>query len=461
MRWRIALAVVLAIGSISLAPAARAGDAIEEAGDILQIVLPAGGAAAAIATQDWEGLGQLGGSWVTTTAATQVLKFGTQKNRPSGDSSLSFPSGHAASAFSGAAFIHRRYGPWFGVPAYLAATFVGYSRIYADKHFLDDVVAGASIALLSNWAWVSPLPSRLAVGPTAIGTGYGLGFSMPLGGPPGGGVGAGTGTGGSTEADAPLYRATARLFGVGDPAPVDDPADDPFYEPRYRFEFDLGPVFQGRNQVRASRGGGAPLDLAGWGGSGPTASASATVEFFLTDQHEVELGILPYGARESDRFLATTVFNGVAFPAFLDTDAKFTLNDFRGTYRYRLFAAERVSATVGAALSVQEWETRLESAFLVKSTIRRWTVFPLLHVGLDIGLAPPLRLSLEGNGMTLGADYTGDASIRLRYQMARHWDIGIGWRINARGLDHPEVRSDFWSHTAFVSFGYRWGQRGG
>ena len=55
-----------------------------------------------------------------------------------------FPSGHAATAFQGAAFIHRRYGIRRAWPAYVLATFTAWTRVDADEHDTADVLAGAA-----------------------------------------------------------------------------------------------------------------------------------------------------------------------------------------------------------------------------------------------------------------------------------------------------------------------------
>ena len=47
-------------------------------------------------------------------------------------------------------FIQQRYGYKYGIPSLILASFVGYSRIYAKKHFWEDVIAGALISTLSN-----------------------------------------------------------------------------------------------------------------------------------------------------------------------------------------------------------------------------------------------------------------------------------------------------------------------
>ena len=55
----------------------------------------------------------------------------------------------------GAAFIHERYGWKYSVPAYIAATYVAYSRVEADKHYVEDVVAGAAIGVVSSFVFTT------------------------------------------------------------------------------------------------------------------------------------------------------------------------------------------------------------------------------------------------------------------------------------------------------------------
>jgi membrane-associated phospholipid phosphatase len=68
----------------------------------------------------------------------KVLKYSVPRERPEGSDT----SGHTSAAFSGATFIHRRYGWKYGIPAYLAVAFVGWSRVESGKHYSDDVLRG-------------------------------------------------------------------------------------------------------------------------------------------------------------------------------------------------------------------------------------------------------------------------------------------------------------------------------
>jgi membrane-associated phospholipid phosphatase len=62
----------------------------------------------------------------------------------------SFPSGHTTAVFAVASVVATQYREtkWVPVTAYSMATLVGLSRIYDNKHWLTDVVAGATIGTL-------------------------------------------------------------------------------------------------------------------------------------------------------------------------------------------------------------------------------------------------------------------------------------------------------------------------
>jgi tRNA(Leu) C34 or U34 (ribose-2'-O)-methylase TrmL len=59
----------------------------------------------------------------------------------------SFPSGHAATSFHCAGFIHRPYGFKYSIPAFVFTGFNAASRIDSKKHDIFDVLAEATIGL--------------------------------------------------------------------------------------------------------------------------------------------------------------------------------------------------------------------------------------------------------------------------------------------------------------------------
>jgi membrane-associated phospholipid phosphatase len=89
------------------------------------------------------------------------LKRFTAQRRPDGSDSLSFPSGHTAAAFVSAEFLRQEYksvSPWIGAAGYGCAILTGYLRMYNNKHWFSDVVAGAGVGIISTRVtyWLYP-----------------------------------------------------------------------------------------------------------------------------------------------------------------------------------------------------------------------------------------------------------------------------------------------------------------
>jgi hypothetical protein len=101
-------------------------------------------------------------------ATVTSLKNVTHQLRPDSSDYKSFPSGHAAEAFANAEFLrleYRNQSVWYGVGGYLVAAITGYLRMYNNKHYLSDVLAGAGIGILSTDAsyWLYPKVKNLFV----------------------------------------------------------------------------------------------------------------------------------------------------------------------------------------------------------------------------------------------------------------------------------------------------------
>lgn len=72
-------------------------------------------------------------------------------NEPRPDTGVlnSFPSGHTATAFMGAELIRLEYPAVYSVGAYLLAGATAFLRMYNDRHWLNDILAGAGVGILS------------------------------------------------------------------------------------------------------------------------------------------------------------------------------------------------------------------------------------------------------------------------------------------------------------------------
>jgi membrane-associated phospholipid phosphatase len=121
---------------------------------------------------------------IVNGAYTGILKHTVHRGRPDGADRLSFPSGHASTAFSLAGVASHHYGWKVGVPAYVLASGIGLSRIESNRHHLSDVLAGATIGLIvgrtvSRLDGERPAKKRLvSVGPATDPHGQGVGLAL-------------------------------------------------------------------------------------------------------------------------------------------------------------------------------------------------------------------------------------------------------------------------------------------
>jgi membrane-associated phospholipid phosphatase len=86
---------------------------------------------------------------------------------------MSFPSGHTTSVFAFMAFLSIiTKNKLFSILYLLMAIFAAYSRMYLAQHFLEDVITGSIIGvvtafvvttLLNNFNWFQSIPAEAAL----------------------------------------------------------------------------------------------------------------------------------------------------------------------------------------------------------------------------------------------------------------------------------------------------------
>ncbi|MCU7547670.1 phosphatase PAP2 family protein [Chitinophagaceae bacterium LB-8] len=102
------------------------------------------------------------------TGIVSSVKRLSDEIRPDSSNYLSFPSGHTTRAFIAAEFMRQEYkhlSPWYGIAGYAVAAGTGFLRMYNNKHWLNDVIAGAGVGILSTRIsyWLYPKMKNLFV----------------------------------------------------------------------------------------------------------------------------------------------------------------------------------------------------------------------------------------------------------------------------------------------------------
>ncbi len=93
-----------------------------------------------------------GASYLLGAGWLNFGKYGFEVLRPDNSAKTSFPSGHTFMAFTGAEVLRREYGeeyPIVAIAGYAVASVVALMRIYNNRHWAGDVLAGAGLGIVS------------------------------------------------------------------------------------------------------------------------------------------------------------------------------------------------------------------------------------------------------------------------------------------------------------------------
>lgn len=92
-------------------------------------------------------------SYALVSLSVSTMKSASNRLRPNGSNTHSFPSSHTATAFMTAEFLNQEYkhqSIWYSIGGYAIATGTGILRLYNNAHWVSDVVAGAGFGILST-----------------------------------------------------------------------------------------------------------------------------------------------------------------------------------------------------------------------------------------------------------------------------------------------------------------------
>ena len=101
-------------------------------------------------------------AYASMAIMVNAVKYSVCEMRPDNSSANSFPSGHTATAFTAAEIVRVEYGPWWGLGAYAISVATACLRVYNNRHWVNDLLAGAGFGILSAHIgyWLLPLENR-------------------------------------------------------------------------------------------------------------------------------------------------------------------------------------------------------------------------------------------------------------------------------------------------------------
>ncbi len=398
-------------------------DDVRSLGDATQLLPGLAALGITIGIRDWDGLKQLGLASGTALVLTHGIKEVVDKTRPDTSANNSFPSGHTSASVTGAAFLWRRYGPKWGVPASVLAAYTGFSRVEGQNHFMDDVVSGMAVGLISNWLWTDPIDKRvqMALFPTR----GGAGFNMKI----------------DPSASTGLQ------------------ADDGWEEeiPRRMFAWEIGASHVRRNDVVAPNPGGTPIDFRFDQENDPTVTAGVALGWAPPSmRYTVYAAFSPFEVREVVEFAEDTPFAEGLIPEGTTVQSRYQAFDYRLGAAYAVVNKPRFRLALGGSVTVFDTEVGFVSEDDVKVSEGVVVVRPVLSVSLEAALGGRWYGFARYHWWSDSDFETKDTTVQLGYRLHRKWALSLGYRYLERKVDVTELYNNVDRSQTALGVRYMW-----
>jgi membrane-associated phospholipid phosphatase len=412
---------IAAGGLLGAAVPAHAND-LTEAGDVLQIALPVTAFLSTYLYDDPEGRAQFSKSFLTSWTTVYGIKVIGNKVRPGDmdpqeEGNLSFPSGHTMGAFSGASFLQTRYGWVWGLPAYFLAGLTGYSRIDAQAHYFDDVIAGASIAMLSNWYYATSHPKKFRLMPLIGEDAYGVALQLPMDG-------------------NALSRYGEKV------------------DPRWSFSLNIGPSWPSKAEASAPGSGGTTIDLTEFDDN-YVFNAYINIGRYLGKRHEFDFKLMPFEKRQNGAFSNDVSFAGQTFTANELVRTRYRLNAWHLRYRYEFLPEDPISLKAGLGIGLLD--AKVEVASLEDGRIasaEETNVMPLFHLEAGYRFNPRWRVSADTDFFYDTDNWHDEFRALVHYRADANWEISGGYRVWAGEVDQTDLNYKYTNQGITLGFTY-------
>jgi len=228
------------------------------------------------------------------------------------------------------------------------------------------------------------------------------------------------------------------------------PAAEAAGEQKYNFEFEIGPVWQSRNDARVPNETGTKFSLRDIQGSGPFAAGRVQFDYALNPKHEFRFLAAPLTISETGDLREPVFFAGEWFAAGPGVHATYQFNSYRVTYRYRIYKGDRWTWKLGVTGKVRD--AKIELRDRTTSAVDKDLGFvPLIHLDGEYRFAPKWKLNLNMDGLAAPQGRAFDVAIKLKYDLSKNWTVAAGYRTLEGGADVDSVYTFAWLHYVAAS----------
>jgi hypothetical protein len=225
-------------------------------------------------------------------------------------------------------------------------------------------------------------------------------------------------------------------------------------ELHWNINLDGGAAWQSRNDVQIPGDSGTRFSLVDIAGSGPLPFYRLELSYTLKPRHSLRFLYAPFEYTETGTLDKDVVFVDQTFDVGESTEATYRFNSYRATYRYLWHDGKQWKWHVGFTAKIRDAEIALQQEGKSAKDSNVGFV-PLLNLYGEYSFAPRWRLLVDFDGLAGPQGRAVDLGLLARYDVARRWYVGAGYRTLEGGADNDEVYNFAWIHYASVSAGYR------
>ncbi len=226
-------------------------------------------------------------------------------------------------------------------------------------------------------------------------------------------------------------------------------------EPRFSLELEAGPTWQSSNDVQIPNSElGTRFSFEELVGEGPWPSGRLYFTWNINDRHGLRVLLAPLSYTETGTFDTPVDFAGATYAAGEPTEASYTFNSWRLSYRYRLKDGERWQLWVGFTAKIRDAEIELRQGDTTSFDDDLGFV-PLAHFAAEYRVSERWRLIADLDALAGGPGRAIDLALKVGYDVSDNWAVTAGYRTLEGGADTDDVYSFAWFNYAVVSGVYR------
>ncbi|MBT8395469.1 MAG: hypothetical protein HKO65_11435 [Gemmatimonadetes bacterium] len=221
--------------------------------------------------------------------------------------------------------------------------------------------------------------------------------------------------------------------------------------PRFQVELEVGPVWQGRNNVQIPNEAPATrFSLKDLAGQGPWPTGRLYLTWNLNQRHSLRVLLAPLTIEETGTVDEPVSFAGAEFDPGSPVQGTYQFNSWRVGYRYRFLERQDLDLRVGFTAKIRDAKVALAQGETASKDTNVGFV-PLLHFSGDWQMAEGAHLLLDFDGLAGGPGRAFDVGLKVGFDLGDHWRIGGGYRTLEGGADVETAYNFAWLHYGVVS----------